>query len=327
MSPMKDDRINSLKSIIDSAKEILCVGHIHPDGDAIGASLGLGLALKKAGKDVKVTWGSEIFIPSQYRFLPGLELIKNPEDIGTPDCILVLDCASRSRLGELQEYIEKSECVVNIDHHQSNDMFGTLNIVNPETSSTSELLYQIINGMGIEIDGDVLQCLYTGIVTDSGRFQYTNTTAATHEIAADMIRRGIEPNYIFRRVFERSTLGSLKLLSLMLERAVFDPDLSLIYSWISLADMDSTGTNIAETENFVDYLRAVGEPLVAAMIKQDEPGNIKVSLRSKEDYDVSELAGAFAGGGHKQAAGYTSLKTSIEAVITELKTRMEQDRG
>lgn len=318
--------VGRLKDVIDNAQDILLIAHINPDGDAIGAALGFAIILRSRGVSVTVSWGSEIFIPDHYRFLPGIDMIKKAEDLQKSDCMIVLDCGARSRLGDLEEMSSSASIMVNIDHHAGNEMFGTLNLVDENASSTCELVYELTKALDYEIDHDALVCLYTGLVTDSGRFQYKNTTAHTHEIAGEMLAQGIEPNLIYRRVYERATIGTIKLLCLMLQRAEFDKELSLIYSWLDEDDLVVTGTHLAETENFVDYLRAVGEPDVAAILKRDQTGIIKVSLRSKEDFDVGAFARTKDGGGHRHAAGYTT-SLSIDDAIADLKDGLRKESG
>lgn len=318
----KNEQTDKIRQIIDSAQEILCVPHINPDGDAIGSSLGLALWLRERGRNVKIGWDSDLYIVPHYRFLPGLDLITDEKGIGAPDCIIVLDCGSRSRMGDFEKYVSGAKAIINIDHHEGNEMFGDINIVEPQASSVAEIIYRLLLAMEPTLSKEIVECLYTGVVTDTGRFQYKNTSANTHEIAADMIRRGVDPNYIYRRVFERSTFGAIKLLCMMLGRAVLDERLSLIFSWITEEDLKDTDTNFAETENFVDYLRAVGEPEVAAMVKREKQDSCKVSLRSKESFDVGALARKMGGGGHRHAAGYTTAE-SIEDTIANLKNGLE----
>lgn len=340
-------RVTELKhliQLIEQEKRFIVATHIQPDGDALGSLLGLGLWLRKIGKDVSMTWGEEIKVPSQYAFLPGINLLSQPqtvaESVGDDPRVvpslptepsatfIVVDCASIERLGILQKEAKKAQNLVNIDHHPGNTKYGTINLIDEKTSSSAELVYKAIKSFAPRpslLDHDIALCLYTGIVTDTGRFQYSNTNENTFKIALELLQYGISPNYIFQNVYENLSFASLQLLGRILDKAKVYPTAPFIYTSITQQDLQETKAIIEETENFVDYLRAVGETKVAAIFKEMPNSKIKVSMRSKNEIDVGELARKFGGGGHRNAAGFTSDK-DIEGTLEVLARAWNEGR-
>jgi phosphoesterase RecJ-like protein len=312
-----DEAVRTLKD----ARSVTVACHVNPDGDALGAVLGASLALKKLGKSTYPSWGSSpVRVPPAYTFLPGVDSLLQPKDVPESDVFLALDCGAADRLGELESKARASHCVINVDHHAGNDNFGTLNVVVQTASSTAELLTRLLQDAGVELDRDIATCLYTGIVTDTGCFQYTSTTPDVLRLAADLLAYGVPATAIAQQVFESAPFGYLKLVGRVLDRAVLHEGERLVYSWITRKDLEETNVGIDETEKLIDLVRATGAADVAAMFKEQSDGTYRVSLRSKGGASVGAIARANGGGGHELAAGFTasSVADAVSAIRAAL---------
>lgn len=313
---------------LGEAREIVIAAHVNPDGDAIGSTLAASLGLRKVGARTWPTWGDDPFIvPFNYAFLPGTDQLVPPNEVPRTATMLALDCGALDRLGCLQESARTAECLINVDHHAGNQHFGDLNIVVTTASSTAELVTHLIKDIGIELDADIATCLYTGIVTDTGRFQYGNSSPDILRLAAELLSYGVPSVKVAQEVFESSPFGFLKLVGRVLDRAVLDKDAGFIYSWLKLNDLRDTGVALDETEKLIDALRSTRSAEVAAMFKEQPNGGWRVSLRSKGPTSVGAIARANGGGGHELAAGFTaeSVEDGIAAVLEALRERSKDD--
>jgi phosphoesterase RecJ-like protein len=307
---------------LGEARDVVIATHVNPDGDAIGSTLAASLALRKRGDRTWPTWGDDSFtVPFNYAFLPGTDHLVRPNEVPPTATMLALDCGSIDRLGCLEETARATDCLINVDHHAGNHNFGDLNVVVTTASSTAELVTYLIKDIGIEFDADIATCLYTGIVTDTGRFQYGNSSPAILRLAAELLSYGVPSVKVAQEVFESSPFGFLKLLGRVLERAVLDEDAGFVYSWLELNDLEDTGVALAETEKLIDVLRSTRSAAVAAMFKEQPEGGWRVSLRSKGPTSVGAIARANGGGGHELAAGFTttSVDDGIAAVLDGIK--------
>jgi len=307
-------------SALREADSVAIACHVNPDGDALGSLFAAALALKSLGKSVFPTWGtSPAKVPSQYSFLPGADLVVQVEDVPDVDVFLALDCGVASRLGALEELAVKST-TINVDHHPGNDDFGDHNIVVTTASSTAELLTHLLIETGADIDLDVATCLYTGIVTDTGRFSYVNTMPDTMHLAADLLSLGIDAPRIAQEVFESSPFGYLKLVGRVLDRAVLHPDARFVYSWVTQDDLSDTGVGPEETDKLIDLIRETRDADVAGLFKQQTDGAWRVSLRSRGPRSVGVLARERGGGGHELAAGFTApdIEQTVEGLLEGL---------
>ncbi len=295
--------------------------HVNPDGDALGSLLALALGLRKAGKTAYASWGSKpATVPPSYRFLPGIDTIVQPADLPATPVFVALDCGAGDRLGDLEAKAHEAVTLINIDHHPGNDEFGHINVVVTTASSTAELVAALIREMDIEMDTAIATCLYTGVVTDTGRFQYSNSTPDTLRLAADLLELDVPASEIALEVFESAPFGYMKLLGRMLDRANLAPDEGFVYSWITLADLEETGVGMDETEKLIDILRGTRDAVVAAMFKEQSDGRYRVSMRSKGSVKVNTIAQARGGGGHDLAAGFTA--PDVEKTATEIRKEM-----
>lgn len=312
--------VEKFKTVLDEARSFLIVTHLQPDGDAIGSLLGLGLVLERLGKKVQMTWGEEdLIVPPQYAFLPSSKRFVSPKKVlKEVDCFVALDCASMDRLGLIEPLAKKTGCLVNIDHHPENSCFGQVNLGNETYSSTAEVLYDLFGELHVSIEPDVALCLYVGIVTDTGRFQYSNTNERVFKIAAELVKYGVNPNRVFQNVYENASFSTIKLLGLVLSRSRLIKDKEVVYAVLTDEDIKRTGAELAESENFIDYLRAVKNARLAILFKPVKNRELRVSLRSKNNLDVGAIARMFDGGGHVNAAGFTSpydLEETLQKII------------
>lgn len=287
--------------------------------------LALGLALRKRGTPVVASWGSDPFsAPKQYAFLPGLELLRPPSEFpAAPAVMATFDAGSFERLGSLEPNARKSEALVVVDHHASNESFGTLNLIDPHAAASGVLVYELIGKLGIALDHDIAANLYTAILTDTGSFKYRNTTPEIHHIAADLLRYDIHHDDIARIVYDTHPVGFLKLAGIALERAEVVPEASMIWTWVGREDLERFGIELEDTEALIDILRTADLAEVACVMKQGPDGAFKASLRSKGNANVGAVAEALGGGGHAFAAGFTAdgdPRAAVQAIAQRLRS-------
>ncbi len=299
-----------------SARSVSLACHINPDPDAIGSMLGLALWLRAEGKEVLCSWGNDpLQRPRWLSVLPGSDLIVDSQAFPKkPEVMVALDTASPDRLGPLGSNAEAAECVIVIDHHRTNPGFGSIVLLDPDASSTSEMVFRLIRAVGAEMTAGIAACLYAGIVTDTGRFQYESTSPETLRAAAELRSFDFDHTAIARALFEDNSLSALRLSAIALERVAFVPELSLAWTYVLQSDLVLDGVDMSETDDLIDLVRTAREADVTCLIKQQRDGNFKVSLRSKGETDVGAVAKAFGGGGHRLAAGYTSFTGVAETV-------------
>lgn len=311
-----DDAVARVRATGEAGGTILVLCHRDPDGDALGSLLALHLSLQRLGYRSVASWGSEPFqVPPQYTFLPGLEELSPPDEVPPdPDLVITLDAGSRDRLGSLAPLVDGERPTIVIDHHASNTRFGTTNLVAASAAATAVLAEELISRLGGHVDTDLAACLYVGLVTDTGRFQYANTDRSALELGSRLIDRGIDHDAMSRQMFDTHSFGYLKVMGRMLERAEFVPRASLVHGWVTEDDLTSFGVAVEELEDLIDLLRTVDSAEVAMMAKETGPGEWRVSLRSKGRVDVGRLAAHLGGGGHAFSAGFTARLPLAEVV-------------
>lgn len=299
--------------------------HEAPDGDALGSLLAMGFALRELGKDVVMFLGGPAPLPAEYQFLEleerGLQRHR-PEDFAER-VLLAVDCASANRVGAEPGVIDAARFTVNIDHHHDNPRFGDVNLIVPDASSTGEVLADVFRELGVAITPEIAEALYIALVTDTGRFQYANTTPKALRLAADLVEAGADVNRVFQGVYENVQFAKLKLLARALERAHVLEGGEIVVSHLVRDDFEAVGATEPYSEGIIDVLRSVEGSLVSALIREPprDSGPVhKVSLRSSVDeIDVSAIARKSDGGGHRAAAGFSS-NLSVEE-ITEFIVR------
>jgi len=306
-------------ALIKDCREVLVVGHEHPDGDAVGSMLGTALMLEKAGKNVHCSWPEPAEMPEKYRFLPGWHLFVTPSEIPDVELIIVVDCSNIERFEGLKSRLGGKTKIINIDHHPYNTLFGYVNIINLRSSAVAEIIYLYAGKLGLVLDEEAALCLYVGILTDTGRFQFSNTSDTTLRVASEMVGMGIDPNLVFQNVYQSESLQYLRLCGHVLSNAVFNEDLGLVYGYVTQDEMKSWGVTMDEMQDLVDYLRTLKGHRVAALFKELGSGEIRVSLRSRAEIDVGNVARLLGGGGHYAAAAYTSRKKNFNEALSELR--------
>ncbi|MDH7576713.1 MAG: bifunctional oligoribonuclease/PAP phosphatase NrnA [Bacillota bacterium] len=293
-------------NIFRKGGEFLITTHLNPDGDAVGSLLGLGLALKKLDKKVELI--SPHPLSESYQFLPGSELIQLPCNLKKIhfEIAVVLDCTELNRTGkDLEDILKKCKTVINIDHHISNTGFGSINVVDPGAAATGELVFEILVGMGVQITPDIATNLYFALVTDTGFFQYQNTTPRCHRTGASLLEYGATQRKIHQFLNENRSLTSIHLLGKSL--GTLSVSESGLVAWMTVSQqfLREVGGKIEDCEGFINYPKSLAGVEVGILFKELENNEIKVGFRSKKFLDVNQLAACFGGGGHERAAGCT----------------------
>jgi bifunctional oligoribonuclease and PAP phosphatase NrnA len=302
------------------ARKLIVVTHENPDGDALGSLVAMQEILVAMGKDSAAFIDErELPLPHEYGFLPLHDALHAPPaDIGERT-IVFLDCGNLER-NPAEAFRREGMHIVNIDHHHDNTHFGTVNLVVPEASCTAEIVWDLMHGLDVEPTLKIAEALYVGLITDTGRFMYENTTARSHRMAAELIEAGVEVHEIYRRVYEGVPYGKLALLARGLANVKRYDGGRLTVTELSESDFVDSGAEESYSEGLIDYLRAVEGTTVAALIRDrigatDGDRRRKVSLRSSDErVDVSRIARAQGGGGHRQAAGFTTTMDGDEVV-------------
>ena len=279
------------------------LGHVRPDGDALGSQLALGLSLKQLGKDVRI-WNEEGML-EKYRFLPNANLLTKPpaepEDV---DVAIALDTAIQNRLGTTLPAVRSAKLWINIDHHPSNPGYGDLAYIDPKAPATGQILFELIKSEKFPIDAAVAENLYVAISTDTGSFQYPNTTARTLEIAAELVRAGVDVGRVSQLIYENYPRRRVELLRDLLGTMRFDANDRVASFSLSLATAKKLGVLPEDNEGLIDHLRAIRGVIVAVFLEELPEGKVRVSMRSKsEKVDVCAICEKFGGGGHVLAAG------------------------
>jgi bifunctional oligoribonuclease and PAP phosphatase NrnA len=320
MSSPQTQTTSDLQAVVDalrSHERFLLVTHENPDGDALGSLLATKLALDSLGKDSEMYLYGEAPLPKEYGFMPlGGVRREVPDDAGER-VLVALDCANESRIGPVPELLEQAPLILDIDHHHDNSRFGDINLVVGDASSTGEVLRDVFAELDVELTPEIAEALYIAVVTDTGRFQYTNTTPKALRLAADLVEAGADVHRVFQGVYESVEFAKLKLLARALERAQVYEGGRLVVSNLLRSDFTELNAAEAYSEGIIDYLRAVEGAEMAALIREPprREGPVRrVSLRaSNDELDVSAIARKSNGGGHRQAAGFSS-DSSVEEI-------------
>ena len=289
---------------IASAGSLALACHVTPDGDALGSMFALHRLALAAGKESVASWPEPFVVGPHYTFVPGLEGATKPADFpGVPEVMVTFDCGSLDRLGELAEPARAASCLIVVDHHRTNDGYGAINVIDPDAAASAVIVRRLLDRLGWNLDRESAMCLFTGLVCDTGRFQYDNTTPEVFELAAELTRFGLPVAAINRQLFEEHRLAYLRLVAAALDRAELDPDRRFVATWVTADDLEANGVGLEETEGLIDLVRRTSEADVSCVLKET-PDGTKVSLRAVSDVDVGAIATSFGGGGHRAAAGF-----------------------
>lgn len=302
---------------IKKNKKFLITAHVNLEGDSLGSQLAMKELLEYLGKEAIIVDSDHV--PDHYKFLPRADEVSNKIDKMIEfDAALILDCPTLKRIGNVRNLV-KNKFIINIDHHISNEKFGQVNWVDPNASSAGEMVYKLFKEMKVPLTRETALYLYIAILTDTGSFNYDNTSSATHEIAGELLGYGLNPALVSEDVYERRSLEDIKLLGQVLSTLKVNQTGEVAYLEITKKMLEETGADVAKSEGFINYARSIDKVKVAMMFKEDikEPGKINISFRSKGDVDVNGLASYFGGGGHVKASGCV-----IEGSLAEAKSKV-----
>jgi phosphoesterase RecJ-like protein len=319
-SPRTNHETTELDAVADAIRKhdrFLVTTHENPDGDALGSVLAMKLALEQLGKDVVIYLAGRTPLPHEYGFMDLSALVRKAPDDASERVLLALDCANESRLGPDHERLRSGALVIDIDHHHDNTRFGDLNVVVANASSTGEILRDLFARLGVALTPEIAEALYIALVTDTGRFQYANTTPKALRLAAELVEAGADVHRVFRDVYENVAFAKIKLLARALAKARVFEGGRMIVSDLERGDFEAAGAEEPFSEGIIDFLRAVEGTELVALIRepptQDGPTR-RISLRTRaEGIDVSAIARKSGGGGHRQAAGFSS-EASVEEI-------------
>jgi bifunctional oligoribonuclease and PAP phosphatase NrnA len=293
--------LSQVVDLIEKKDRFAITSHIRPDGDSLGSSLGLYWLLRALDKDVEVVMRDPA--PHAYQQLPGAGTIRvTPAIDQAYDAVFVIECSDIDRPNLID--LEK-QFVVNIDHHSTTELFGTINWIDSTASAVGEMIYNLSKATGIRVTKEIAECLYTALLTDTGSFHYSNTTERTFKIASELVRTGVKPARTAEAIFGSYKWPKIQLLSQVLATAKRDETGSVAWMRQTLAMQEETNASEDDADGFVNYPLAVGEVVAAALFKECSPGVYRTSLRSKGDVNVARIAEQFGGGGHRNAAGCT----------------------
>ncbi len=313
--------LDSILEEINKAESIVILTHENPDGDAIGTGLALYNALKQIGKN------PDIIIPEYpriFEFLPGTDEIKKESDIKKYDLAISVDCATIKMLNGFSNYFEDAKVKVSIDHHSTNTMFGDYNYISPDAPACAQILLVVLEYFKIEITKDIGTCILAGIITDTGGFKYSGVTSETFKFVAELLEKGINVSKIYRRVLQTKTKANFELNRIATNRLEFFEDGKVAFTYITKEDEEKVNSESGDHEGIVETGRDIEGVEVSIFIRQTEKG-CKVSMRSNEYVNVSDVCLLLGGGGHVHAAGATmqcTIEQAKEKILRQLKSVM-----
>jgi phosphoesterase RecJ-like protein len=301
-----------------AANSIVTMGHIGPDGDSLGSMLAIAGAAGNAGKKAYATFGEPFVVGKQFRYLDTSALVP-PLDV--PDAIdvaVVVDTSVADRLGSALPIIQRAKTVIVVDHHLSRDGdLGDILVIDSSAAAAAQVVYRLLVELGWDINTEIATALYTGIVTDTGRFQYGATSAEVHQITAKLLEAGVVPPTVGQHVYEESPFPYLHVAGAVLGRAQLDEDARLVWSVLLRDDLAKEKLKYEDADGLIDLIRIAEESDVACLLREIGDDKFKGSLRSRGRVDVSRIAGRFGGGGHRNAAGFMA-QGSAESIVAQI---------
>jgi len=319
---------NNVTNALDNAKNILIISHVNPDGDTLGASVAMFLALSKKYPQKEIVVTSLNFVPELYEFIPSVDKITFIENINRDklfDVAIAVDVASKDRMTKALNLFENSKIKINIDHHKTNNLYGNINLVEADASSASEVVFKFLKNSGFEIDEDIAVCIYTGIMTDTGSFKYENTSKKTFEIASELISLGANPCKISQAYYDCRPKAMVSLHAYAVCNATFLFNDKVAYTYITEDIFEKCHAKDEHTDGIAELLRQVKTVELAFVLKETEIGHTKISMRSKL-IDCAKLCEKYNGGGHAHAAGCTIKrppKIALDKLLEDIKPYYE----
>lgn len=315
LTPQSNTTLEAIARFIEEHETFAICGHVNPDGDCLGSQLALEQGLRVLGKRVTGLLATDQPIEAKLGFLPGSENLVPAKDFDEDvEVFIAVDVPNIDRLKDAAVVHDRAQYRITIDHHASDTSMADLNYVDPASPSACDLIWELLKLLGCVDEAQAL-CVLTGIMTDTGRFSYQNTTPVCLIHAAETVEAGAEPNLIAREFFQSRSLPSLRLEQLTLDRMMFFCDRAFVFSYLKESDFDATGAIRDDAEILIDVLRNIAGVHIALILKENGEGLIRGSLRAKDDTDVAAIARVFGGGGHKAAAGLTFHGTLYEACV------------
>ncbi|HZB45608.1 MAG TPA: bifunctional oligoribonuclease/PAP phosphatase NrnA [Pyrinomonadaceae bacterium] len=321
--------LSQVVELIESKRRFAITSHVRPDGDSLGSSLGLYWLLRALDKEPEVIMRDPV--PLAYQKLPGAELVRVTPRVDLPyDAVFVIECSDVSRPGLID--LEK-QFVVNIDHHSTTALFGTINWIDSTASAVGEMIYNLCKAIGVRVTREIAECVYTALVTDTGSFHYSNTTERTFKVASELVRAGVKPAKVSQAVFGSYPWSKVELLGEVLASARRDASGRVAWLRQTIEMQERAGASDEDGDGFVNYPLSCGEVEAVAFLKESAPGVYRVSLRSKCDVNVARIAEKFGGGGHRNAAGCMlrgsweeAEETIVQLLVDEVEHRGNGDR-
>ncbi len=303
--------LSNVSNLLNRGSCILILPHIHPDGDTIGSSLALFLALNRIGKEAFVLVEDEL--PSNLNFLPLEKILRKLPANLHPDVVVAVDASDLERLGKRVDYIKGAETTINLDHHITNVRFADYNYIDAHAAATGEIIYDLLESMGIAMDKEIATCIYCALSTDTGSFKYDNTTTRTHQIAASLLEYSLNLNEITVALYQDKSYGKIKLLREALNtlELYYSGKLSILS--VTKHMLEKSKADLTDVDGLIEFARDIKNVEVAVLLKELSHNEIKVGLRAKYDVDVSKVAAEFGGGGHRKASGCTIYDNITEA--------------
>ena len=315
VTPQTNIDLDGVVSFLKEHDDFVICGHVSPDGDCIGSQLGLMHALHALGKNATCLLAKDEPIDLRLSFLPGADqLVPAPTFTGQARTFIAVDVPLRDRMNAAAgKVLDRCEASLTIDHHATDNRMTDFSYVDPDVAATTMFIWNIAGLLGVDRTEDIALCCYTGLVTDTGRFQYQNTDAPAFRAAAEMVEAGADAALVSRQIFQNRTLPSVMLEARAVERVKFGHEGVYALSWVEQSDFASTGAVKADSEPIIDVLRSLQGVRVACMLR-DQGDSVRGSFRAKDDTDVASLARTFGGGGHRAAAGFTISGSVAKAV-------------
>ncbi len=312
------EALHKAAAALRAAKTVVTMGHIGPDGDSLGSMLAIAGGAANAGKQAFATFGEPFVVGKQFAYLDQSLLVPPgdvPDDV---DVAVVVDTSVPNRLGNALPIVTRAKTVIVVDHHLSQDgEIGDIMVIDTSAGAASQVVFRLLSELNWPLDANIATALYTGIVTDTGRFQYSATSPEVHRITAALIEAGVEPAVVGRHVYEESPFGYLHVAGAVLARAQLDAERRLVWSLLTREDLAAEQLRYEDADGLIDLIRIAEESDVACLLRELGDGKFKGSLRSRGRVDVSRIAGLFGGGGHRNAAGFVA-EGAVETIMARI---------